>query len=229
MGTGETVVADSTATRVVTWLSLPVGCAALAWLLKLAIGWLVTLPWVPYRGLLELIDSIPEPWGTVGSLTVGLVAGLVLGGIGAHESLTVSVADERVTLESFGRVATHEHADVATVFLDRKQLVLLGADTAELDRRPCELDRERVAAAFRAHGYPWADADPHADAYRRWVPDTPDLPTGANALLTARQKALGKTDSTNARELRSELARIGVVVRDDKRKQYWRLSAQEDG
>jgi hypothetical protein len=82
-------------------------------------------------------------------LGLGLVAGLVLGGIGEHESLTVSVTDERVSLAGHGRVAEHEHADVATVFVDRKQLVLLGADTAALDRRPCELDHERVAAEVR--------------------------------------------------------------------------------
>jgi hypothetical protein len=48
----------------------------------------------------------------------------------------------------------------------------------------------------------------------------PGLPAGANALFTAREKA----DSDDSRELRSELAKLGVLVRDDKGKQYWRLA-----
>jgi cysteinyl-tRNA synthetase len=49
------------------------------------------------------------------------------------------------------------------------------------------------------------------------VPGVDGLPPGADALLTAREK-----NSDDADELRAELARLGVVVRDEKGKQYWR-------
>ncbi|MEU8916541.1 CysS/YqeB C-terminal domain-containing protein [Streptomyces nigrescens] len=53
----------------------------------------------------------------------------------------------------------------------------------------------------------------------------PGLPQGANALLKARAQLLDKKSSTeDLRELREELARVGVVVRDEKRQQYWRLN-----
>jgi hypothetical protein len=220
---GETVVADSTSARVLMWTGLPAGCAVLAWLLQLLATWLVTLEWVPFKGPLKLVDSIPAPWDTVGSLGVGLVVGLVLAAIGDHESLTVTFAGDAVRLEGMGRVSTFDREEVASVFVDRKQLVLLGRDTGELDRRPCELNRDRLAEAFRTHGYQWTDADPYAGEYRRWVPDMPGLPEGANALLAARQKRLNDLDSADAKELRGELVRLGVLVRDEKRKQYWRV------
>lgn len=217
----KTVVAESTGARVLRWTLLPVGCALLGWSLQLLASWLVTWKYMLFRGILETVDSIPAPWDTIGSLGIGLVGGLVLAGIGEHESLTATVGDDEVTLSGMDRVSTFGRADVAAVFFDRKQLVLLGHDTGELDRRPCDLGRDQVADAFREHGYPWTDGDPHADEYRRWVPDMPGPPEGANALLTAR----GKKDPTSAdaRELRGELARLGVVVRDEKRKQYWRV------
>ena len=49
---------------------------------------------------------------------------------------------------------------------------------------------------------------------------SPDLPPGADPLLRARAKVLGKRDE--AAELRAELARIGLVVRDERKRQYVR-------
>jgi len=217
---GEDRVTESTGVALVRWVGLPVAGAVVVWLLKLLVGWLVTLPWVPFKGLLELVDSIQEPWVTLGALGVGLLGGLVFSLIAHGERLAVAVRDDHVRLEGDEYDASFDRADVTAVFVDRNQLVLLGTDTGELARRPSELDRARLAAAFLAHGYPWRDGDPHADAYRRWVPDLPGLPPGANALLAARAKELGSDD---AKELRTELAKLGVLVRDDRNKQYWRL------
>lgn len=103
-------------------------------------------------------------------------------------------------------------------------MVLLDADDGELVRQPSDLPTDRLSRAFRDHGWPWAEADPHRDAYRRWVPGLPGLPDGADALLRARQEALEKDRDDEARELRTELGRYGVVLRDDGERQYWRLT-----
>jgi len=139
----------------------------------------------------------------------------------AHsESLTVTVADDQVVLtDGENHTSTFPREQVSAVFREGSKLVLLGQDTAELARKPHDLSVSQLADAFRAHGYPWTDADPHTERYRRWVPETPGLPVGANALFTARDKA----DSDDSKELRTELAKLGVLVRDDKGKQYWRL------
>jgi hypothetical protein len=67
------------------------------------------------------------------------------------------------------------------------------------------------------------DADPYEDEFRIWFPKTPELPDLANALLAARAEALESSDSGDSvKELRRELARIGIVVRDKGKRQYWR-------
>ncbi len=217
---GDERITESTGTRLVRWVGLPAAGALAGWLLTVLVGWLVTLRWVPFRGPLELLDSIPEPWSTLGGLGVGLVGGLLLA-LAAHgDRLAVTVSPERIRLEGDEYDATFDRAEVTAVFADRNQLVLLGHGTGELARRPSELDKKALAAAFARHGYPWHDGDPHAGEYRRWVPGMAGLPPGADALLLARAE---KPDSADARELRAELVRLGVVVRDEKRKQYWRL------
>jgi hypothetical protein len=86
-------------------------------------------------------------------------------------------------------------------------------------------DAKEIPAAFRAHGYPWSDAgDPYADRFRRWVDDEPELPPAVNALLRARSKAFDEGDKGKAdlRELRAEVAKLGYMVKDKDKKQYWR-------
>ncbi|MEU8780319.1 hypothetical protein [Streptomyces sp. NPDC048637] len=199
--------------------------AGAGWLVKVLAEWLVTLPWAPMQGPAKLLTSIPEPWLTVGLLSVGAALGLVLALMAQHEELAVAVSNERVALTRRARGQEFAHDRVVQAFLDGKQLVLLGGDNGELAREACELNAQRVADAFRAHGYSWADEDPCKDDFRRWVSDMPGLPQGANALLKARAQLLDKNNSTNElRELREELAGLGVVVRDEKKRQYWRLN-----
>ncbi|MET9971210.1 hypothetical protein ABZZ80_36255 [Streptomyces sp. NPDC006356] len=167
---------------------------------------------------------MPEPWLGVGGVVVGAGLGLVVGFVAVHESLSVSVSPGRVVLgvrdssQEFGR------DEVALVVRDGKQLVLLGPDGMEIARETCGLSWARLAEAFAEHGYRWADEDPHLEEFRRWVPGMPGLPEGADALLRAREAARKKEEnSEDARELRGELLRLGVVIRDEKRRQYWRM------
>lgn len=186
--------------------------------------WLVTLPWAPMQGPAELIASIATPW----LLAAGTLAGLALGGAAHFEQLTIRLADDYVVLNRKGREQAFARADTALAFRDGKHLVLLGPGGGELSRQECDLSFRRVADAFTAHGYTWADADPHRDDFRRWVPNLPGLPTGANAILKAREEPLKEkgSDADDVRELRDELARLGVVVRDEKRRQYVRTLPQ---
>ncbi|MGW5211312.1 YqeB family protein [Streptomyces sp. NPDC004051] len=194
--------------------------AGVGWLVDFLADWLVTLPWAPLQGPAELVALLPAPVLPA----AGAVAGLALGLVAQHEQLGIRLSDDRVALTRKGREQEFPHDAVATVFRDGKQLVLLGHDGGELTRQECDLDTGRVAEAFTEHGYAWADVDPHQDEFRRWVPGAPGLPEGANAILKARQESLEKKGPSDGgvRELREELARLGIVVRDEKRRQYWR-------
>lgn len=219
---GGTVIAES------AWVLVLfcVGCGAgIGWLVTVLADWLVTLRWAPFKGPAELLTSVPEPWLSVGGVAVGALLGLVVGFVAVHESLAVTVSRGRVVLSV--RDASQEFGgdEIGLVARDGKQLVLLGADGMEIAREDCGLNWQRVAGAFAEHGYRWADEDPYREEFRRWVPGTPGLPEGADALLRARAAARkkGEQEADDARELRGELLRLGVVVRDEKKRQYWRM------
>ncbi|BCB86249.1 YqeB family protein [Phytohabitans suffuscus] len=228
----ETVVSEPAWAVGLMWLGPPLAGAGLGWLLQALAGWLADLPWVPFKGPVELIASVAdnEPLATIVSLAVGAVVGLVLAFIGAMEALVVRLTDGDVTLRRGDHTQTINRAAVRAVFVDGKQLVLLGQDAEELAREGFDLDADRVRDGFLAHGYPWAAAgDPYRDEFRRWVPDDPELPGSAGALLKARQKALEKGDRTDIGELRAELGKLGVVVREESKRQYWRRTHPTSG
>ncbi|MFG2023413.1 hypothetical protein [Streptomyces sp. NPDC048825] len=226
-GDGAAQADQSTVLGESTWGVLAlcvVAGAVVGELVRLLAGWLVTLRWAPFKGPAKLLDSVPEPWVTIGAVAVGALLGLFAAFVLLHESLSVRVSDRRVVLTIRDESEEFARDKIRLVFPDGKQIVLLGHHSEELAREDCGLDKRRLADAFTEHGYTWADADPHLAEFRRWVPGTPGLPEGVNALFKAREKALKKQgDAEDARELRKELAKLGVVVRDKDKRQYWRL------
>ncbi|MGH8908883.1 MAG: YqeB family protein [Egibacteraceae bacterium] len=225
---GGTVVDEPAWAVLPTWIGLPPLGAVAGWLLKLLAGWVASLPWVPFQGPFELIASIPEPQATIGAVIVGGLAGLALAYLAAKDRLTVTVFDDLVTMAR-GRspIRDIERAPIRAVFLDRKQLVLLGTAGEELAREGSDLGADRLRDAFHSHGFPWhEDGDPYKEEYWRWVEDTPDLSASANALLKARARALDKGDSDDVARLRADLAKLGIVVREEKKRQYWRRTRQ---
>ncbi|MEU8009138.1 hypothetical protein AB0B74_20320 [Micromonospora parva] len=220
----RTVVSGGPLELAVLWGGFPLLGAGAGWGLAAATGWLARLPWVPFGGLVEWLDRLPEPQATAGTIGVGVLAGLVIAGIGTAERLIVTVDAAQVRLRRSDENRTIGRVDTRVVFLADKHLVLLDADGAELVREPTDLSAAALAAAFREHGWGWADDDPHRSAYRLWVPDLPALPTGADALLRARERAIQRDRRDDARELRRELGLIGVVLRDEDKRQYWRLT-----
>ncbi|MBM7788474.1 YqeB family protein [Tenggerimyces flavus] len=221
----ETVVRDPAWAALLMWVGLPVAGALVFWCLKQIADWVAGLPAAPFQGLFKLAASAPDPWATIGALVLGAIAGIVLALIGAHETLQLTVSDADVRMRRMDVPSSASRDAVGSVFLDGKRLVLLGPRGEEVASEKSELPRDLVRSAFVSHGYPWVDEDPYKDQYRLWVEDLPDLPPGANPVLKARAKALEKDSETDARELRGELVKLGVVVREQKKRQYIRVVA----
>jgi hypothetical protein len=223
-GGGAVGVAPPPAERALVWVGFPLIGAAAGWLLKSLAEWATSLPWVPFQGPLELVASVPDPQATIGSLALGVAGGLVVAVLAEQDYVRVTVEDDQLTVTRGGSSRRVPRASVEAVFLDGKQLVLLGHETDEVVREGGDLpDAERLQAAFRAHGYPWVPGgDPHKDEYRRGVEDLPDLPAGADAVLKARARALDRGDKEDAAQLRLELGKLGIVVRDEGKRQFWR-------
>ena len=225
----ETLVAEPAWVRTLVWLGFPLVGGGVGLLLKSVAGWAAYLPWAPFQGPLKLVASVGEPWATIGALVVGCLGGLVLAFIAAEERLTVTVSDDQVRMVRGDSSQAFERSQVSVVFLEGKRLVLLGHGADELARESSDLEADSLKDAFLVHGYPWqAGGDPYKDQYRLWVEDTPDLEGGVNALLKARARALAKGDSgkDDAAEMRRELAKLGIVVREENKQQYWRRSGE---
>ncbi|MER6592688.1 hypothetical protein ABT214_12695 [Micromonospora purpureochromogenes] len=220
-----TVVDGGVGELVLMWGGFPLLGAGLGAALTVVSGWLADLPWVPFQGWFELLAGLPERQALAGGTALPALAGLLVAYVGTRERLTVTVDRTAVRLHRDGHGRDLARASVAAVFVDGKALVLLDSDGAELAREKSDLSGDRLRAAFGAQGWPWQEADPHRDAYRRWVEGLPGLPAGADALLRARKRALGKDRHDDAADLRRELARLGVVVRDEEKRQYWRVVA----
>ncbi|KUL55248.1 hypothetical protein ADL22_01360 [Streptomyces sp. NRRL F-4489] len=218
-----TVVAEPLLGQVLVCLVFGLIGAGLGWLIKVVAKWLVTLPWAPMQGPAKLVASIPEPGLTIGAIAAGGLIGLIGGAVIKFSELSVSVDDDRVVLTRKGEPREYPAREVAMACLDGKQLVLFGHRTEELAREDCDQDRRRLAVAFAAHGYKWAEEDPYKKEFQLWVPGGGKLSPQANTLLKAREELLKKPGSGDQlRELRGELTEAGVVVRDKDKRQYWR-------
>ena len=211
------------------WGLLPACGAALGWVLSLLPGWLLALPgWVlalpflPGPDVVAVLAGLGGPTPTVVLAVLGAVAGAVLALMSYDDVLTVEVDGDAVRVDAAGQTTEVERDRFGVAFLDGRDLVILDTDTAEAVRATTDHPAARLRPAFAAHGYPWADTDPHRDAYHRWLDGTPDLDGHVQALLRTRQVALEKEDAEDAAGLRAELAGRGIVVRDDERRQYWR-------
>jgi len=198
--------------------------AGVFWLLKLLGRWLLSIDGGPMHKPATFLNALPEPGFTIGVTVVGGLIGLVLALWAKHESLTITVGDDRVVFTTEGKSEEFPLDEIAGVFRDEKDVVLLGRRSEELVRLPSDMKSGPISEAFIAHGYRWYESDPYASAFERWVPGTPGISARANALLEARGEALvsDKSSKSELRELRAELTELGIVVRDRNKRQYWR-------
>jgi hypothetical protein len=196
--------------------------AGLGWGLWALLDWLLGLPWIPFRGPLSLVDRIPDEVSLPVLIGLGLVAGVIFGLYALHDELFVTVDRTEVRLRRGEMDRRLPRTAVHAVFLDGKDLVLVGEDSNELVREKTDRPAAKLAAAFTEHGYPWRDSDPRAGDFRLWTATAQGLPPGAGAVLSVRARAVKNGKADDAGELREELATLGVVVRDEGGKQYWR-------
>ncbi|MFI5491460.1 hypothetical protein [Actinoplanes sp. NPDC051859] len=219
----ERTVATPASLRVAVWLGVPAAGAGLGWLIHYLLDWILRIPFAPFRSLLRQVERLGEPQATIGALVVGAGLGLIFAFYIDREALTVRVAGTEVVLTRPGVHRTVPRADITTAYRDRDHLVLLDRTGREVAREPFLVGARRLAALF---GTAWHDQDPYAEEYRRWVPGLPQVPAEAEALFAARQRALDKHDDRDVRELRTELARLGYVLRDDRKRQHFRRADQ---
>jgi hypothetical protein len=136
--------------------------------------------------------------------------------------VTVTVSDNGADFTRDDVTTSVARADADAVFLDGKQVVITDRASRVLVRETLSTPAEAVAEALRRHGFPWRDQDPYAEFYRPWTVGAVDPSPAAASLLATRQEALQKKAPRETRQLAEALQSVGVVVRDEGRKQSWR-------
>lgn len=220
------VVCHSVWIHVLLWTALPVLGGVVGFVASKLPGWIARLAWFPNQDKITELSDVIGTKTTVAAIVVGIVVGAVLALLASAEFVTITVADDHVAIARSDKDPIElAERDIAGAFTDDGNLVVLGKDGSELAREPSDLDRSRTESAFRAHGYVWHEQDPHAAEFTRWVDGATSLSDDAHALLRARKEALADgSDDDDLRLLGRELTHLGVVVKDDHRRQYWRTA-----
>ncbi len=218
----ETVLGLSKGEKMLIILIPPILGALLGWFLPTIAEWATKLPFIPFDQLIEWIAALDSYWVSLIAMLVGLLAGIFFTLYAFSESLKVSISDQEVQLSSKEKVRTILRKDISAIFVEDKQLVLLGTDGVELYRGQLDSKKGLTAEAFKQHRYPWVEQDPFENQYFRWVVDHPDFSRHVNTLLYARERALKNDKQEEATALRKDLINLGVVVRDEDKRQYVR-------
>ncbi|MGW1346117.1 YqeB family protein [Kribbella sp. NPDC002412] len=224
----RTVIGHSTTDKVVLFGGFPLVGLVLGFFLPRIADWASSQDWVPFQGPLKLIAGWDAWWVGAICIVIGLLAGVLLAAMALEDTLKVTITRQSVEFLKNQKTVTVPREKVAVAFLDGKEIVLQDSTSRELAREKhdqLKSEAKQIPAAFRTHGYPWSESgDPHADRFRRWVEDEPELPPAVNAVLKARAKAFDDGDKGKAdlRELRDEVSKLGFTVKDKERKQYWR-------
>ena len=225
-----TVISLTTGERVIVLIIPPAIGLILGYFIPAIADWAAGLPWFPFQGPLKLIAFIQAKWVTIVTTFLGLIVGIWLASKAIHESLVISVSDDEVILKIGDSDQHYSKPDIASVFIDDKMLVLLGNAGQELAREPYESTPRNIADTFVKHDYPWAsDGDPYEAEYRLWVDHTPELAPAVNALMRYREQALLKKDMNSAKEMLREASKLGIMVRNKGKLQYWRSLGNVNG
>jgi len=203
-------------------IGFPLIGAVLGWCIRPLATWASDIDPLPFGRVIDLIAGWNVVWATAVLTAVGLLAGLALALYVLHDTVTVTIGPTTLELTRGDRSTAFDRTEIDAVYVEAKRLIVLDRETAELANEPFDAHPEKLAAELRRNGYPWCDADPYASAYRRWLDGSPELSDAEHFVLRTRGKALADDDDDELADLRKELTKLGLVVRDEGNRQYWR-------
>jgi hypothetical protein len=167
---------------------------------------------LPVHGVVGVLADLTWAWSVPILAGLGVVGGILLAMIAAHESLHLEVHDDHLEHRREKLEGWVERRDVATVHRDAKDLVLLGPGGAPRLRLDVDdLSPAAVREAFVGHGWPWHDDVPHDDEFVVWVDGRPGLTEDEHALLRRRRRE--RKDHDALAEIDRGLAAHGLAVR----------------
>jgi len=116
--------------------------------------WLADVPFVPFKEQLRWVDGYDEPWAWAVRVAVGLIGGLVGALIVLADEWRLEVHDDAVVVVHDQDRRRLTRASIAGIHLNRKTVVIEGADGRLLFDKQVEAKPARIKAAFSSRGYP---------------------------------------------------------------------------
>jgi hypothetical protein len=136
-----------------------IGGVALGALLPLLASWAADVPWVPFRGPLELLGSFDERWLVWGRPALGLLGGLGFGIWIIVDSPVLEVGHDLIQVRRRGQVdRVIERSKVDAVYPRGSRIIVETSSGRKLFEGDIEGDRSAIRAAFVDRGYPWEGA-----------------------------------------------------------------------
>ncbi|MCX5199925.1 hypothetical protein OG897_00385 [Streptomyces sp. NBC_00237] len=137
----------------------------------------------PLRHLFASLGGLEQPWQIALCALAATALGLLAAYVAVADATRVTVTDDSLGIEPRDgkKARTLRRADVAAVYLDRRDLVVLDAAGRELSRGPRQATRHALSTAFRAHGYPWRESRPVTVAVAQEPAEPSRTPVSASA------------------------------------------------
>ena len=133
-----------------------VGGLGLGALLPVLSSWAADLPWVPFRGPLELLGSSDQAWLLWGRPALGLLIGVGLAAWVILNSPELDISHDEILVRRHGQVQrVIQRTTVDAVYRRGSKIVIETDRGRKLFEDDIEGDKLAVRDAFVTHGYPW--------------------------------------------------------------------------
>lgn len=172
----------------------------------------------------DFVNSTIGEWDTLLFIIIGIVGGIYLGKILLRESPTVSISDYSIAIDNDLESLTFARNEIQEIYYDKDELIIIGTTDHELLRESYDIKEEKLKNTFKNHNYPFSLNDPYKTYFKQWSSSTDELSIAANALMKARELAIKNKEEDEVIGIRNELSKLGVIVKDDDTKQYWRFT-----
>lgn len=172
--------------------------------------------------VIQFMKTVNPFWLSVILLCVGIVVGLLLSLTVYKEALKISINDQELWIKKDDDAKIIKKSEIQGIFMEGNQVIIMGRQGQELLREKTDIKKEEVRKTFQSHDYPWYEEDPYINEFHLWTLDDQILGEKANSILYERRNALREGDKKKAKDLKTDLHELGVVVKDQGENQYVR-------
>ncbi|MFJ6696864.1 hypothetical protein ACIQM4_12420 [Streptomyces sp. NPDC091272] len=116
--------------------------------------------------VVDALGGLDQPWQVALCAGAATALGLLAAYVAVADSARLTVSDSSLGIDPRDgkKASALAREDVAAVYPEGRDLVVLDAAGRQLARTPRQASRHALARTLRAHGYPWRDSRPATPA-----------------------------------------------------------------